>query len=259
MNESKAFLIAASLLALPAQAWAEDATGFRSYSGDRAARTQELPPYLQCVPYARQQSGVQIYGDAHSWWDQAAGRYERGHEPRVGAVMHFPPHRNMRLGHVAAVSRILDSRRVLLRHANWSPINGRRGQIENDVLAVDVSPGNDWSSVRVWYDPIQDLGRTAWPVSGFIYGDGVPPAGNTTLVNASVPDPVRRETSPEFRSAFADFAKEARVAKRTRSATADRGKFPAKQYREARRHAARPVRGDAAPADRIAAAIALYE
>jgi hypothetical protein len=67
------------------------------------------------------------------------------------------------------VSRVIDSRTVLLRHANWSPINGVRGQTENDVRAVDVSDANDWSAVRVWYAPIQDLGTTHWPVDGFIY------------------------------------------------------------------------------------------
>jgi surface antigen len=131
----------------------------------------ELPPYLQCVPYARQVSGINIFGDAHTWWDQADGRYSRGHKPRIGAVMAFRPHGNMRLGHVAAVSKIIDSRTVLLRHANWSPIDGRRGQVENDVRAIDVSPENDWSEVRVWYAPLQDIGKTAWPVEGFIYGD----------------------------------------------------------------------------------------
>jgi len=129
----------------------------------------DLPPYLQCVPYARQVTGVSIYGDARTWWDQAAGHYARGTEPRVGAVMTFKPYGQMTLGHVAAVSKIIDSRTVLLRHANWSPINGRRGQIENDVAAVDVSPDNDWSEVRVWFDPIQNLGTTHWPVQGFIY------------------------------------------------------------------------------------------
>lgn len=128
-----------------------------------------LPPYLQCVPYARQVSGIQIHGDARTWWEQAEGRYARGSAPKVGAVMTFRPHGNMELGHVAAVSRIIDSRTVLLRHANWSPINGRRGQIEDDVAAVDVSPNNDWSEVRVWFDPIQNLGTTHWPVEGFIY------------------------------------------------------------------------------------------
>lgn len=136
------------------------------YGDDSGAEPQ---PYLQCVPYAREVSGIQIYGDAWTWWDQAAGRYARGHTPRVGAVMAFEPYGNMTLGHVAAVSRVIDSRTVLLRHANWSPIDGRRGHIENDVEAVDVSPDNDWSQVRVWYAPIQSLGSTAWPVAGFIY------------------------------------------------------------------------------------------
>ena len=149
-------------------------------------------PYLQCVPYARQVSGIGIYGDALTWWDQAAGRYARGHQPRVGAVMSFRPYGGMELGHVAAVSRIIDSRTVLLRHANWSPINGRRGQIEKDVRAVDVSPENDWSEVRVWYAPIADLGTTRWPVNGFIYNEK--PRKNerlTVLASAGEASPVR--------------------------------------------------------------------
>nr|WP_310532505.1 CHAP domain-containing protein [Novosphingobium sp.] len=126
---------------------------------------------LQCVPYARTVSGIQIYGDAHTWWGQAAGKYARGDRPKVGAVMAFKPYGRMELGHVAAVSQIIDSRTVLLRHANWSLINGARGQIENDVRAVDVSEGNDWSKVRVWFAPIQGIGGTAWPVQGFIYNE----------------------------------------------------------------------------------------
>jgi surface antigen len=138
--------------------------------GDGApADTSGALPYLQCVPYARQVSGIQLYGDAHTWWDQAAGRYDRGSIPRTGAVMSFHPYGAMRLGHVAMVSRVIDSRTVLLRHANWSPINGMRGQREDDVRAVDVSDANDWSEVRVWFAPIQDLGTTHWPVDGFIY------------------------------------------------------------------------------------------
>jgi hypothetical protein len=45
------------------------------------ADTSGALPYLQCVPYARQVSGIQLYGDAHTWWDQAAGRYDRGFTP----------------------------------------------------------------------------------------------------------------------------------------------------------------------------------
>ena len=134
------------------------------------AAVDGLPPYLQCVPYARAVSGIQIYGDAHTWWNQAEGRYARGDRPKAGAIMAFRPNGNSRLGHVAAVSKVIDSRTVLIRHANWSPINGRRGQIEDNVRAVDVSPDNDWSAVRVWYGPSRALGTTQWPLAGFIYG-----------------------------------------------------------------------------------------
>jgi len=133
-----------------------------------------LPPYLQCVPYAREVTGIQIRGDAYTWWGQAEGRYARGFWPKVGAVMALRPHGNSHLGHVAAVSRIVDDRTILIRHANWSPINGRRGQIEDNVKVIDVSPANDWSEVRVWYAPIQALGGSVWPVQGFIY-PGKPP------------------------------------------------------------------------------------
>lgn len=125
--------------------------------------------YLQCVPYARQLTGIQIYGDAHTWWNQAEGRYARGFQPKVGAVMAFRPYGNSTLGHVAAVSRVIDRRTILVSHANWSPIEGRRGQIEDNVRVVDVSPNNDWSLVRVWYAPLQALGASHWPVEGFIY------------------------------------------------------------------------------------------
>ncbi|MDE2436847.1 MAG: CHAP domain-containing protein [Sphingomonadales bacterium] len=141
-----------------------------------------LPPYLQCVPYARQVSGIAIYGDAWTWWSQAEGHYARGYRPKVGAVMVFKPHGNSTLGHVAAVSRIVDARTVLVRHANWSPINGRRGQIEDNVKVVDVSPDNDWSEVRVWYAPIDDLGGSHWPIEGFIY-PGKPKRGELHLAS----------------------------------------------------------------------------
>ena len=169
---------------------------------------QELPPYLQCVPYAREVSGIAIYGDAHTWWEQAAGRYDRGNKPRVGAVMAFVPHRNMRLGHVAAVSRVIDSRTVLLDHANWSPINGERGQIERNVKAIDVSPNNDWSQVRVWYHPLQDVGVTPWPVHGFIYPDGKaraqPRRQFAQATPRPAPQPTRQEPSKAFLTAFSD-------------------------------------------------------
>lgn len=129
--------------------------------------------YLQCVPYARELSGVEIYGDAHLWWDKAAGNYERGQRPVKGAVLSLPSYGAMQLGHVAVVTKIIDNRNILISHANWSPINGRRGQIENKVAARDVSAKGDWSQVRIYYAPIDDLGTTAFPVNGFIYPKNV--------------------------------------------------------------------------------------
>ncbi len=75
----------------------------------------------------------------------------------------------MRSGHVAVVSQVLTDRIVQVTHANWSTIAGHRGQVENDVTVVDVSPKGDWSQVKVWYDPAGDLGTTVYPTYGFIY------------------------------------------------------------------------------------------
>lgn len=124
---------------------------------------------LQCVPYARALTGIEIRGDAYSWWDQAEGRYDRGQQPKVGAVMSFRPHGAMRLGHIAAVRKIVDNRTVLVSHANWSVIDGQRGHIEENIRVVDASADNDWSLVQVWYAPTNALGTTLWPLNGFIY------------------------------------------------------------------------------------------
>jgi surface antigen len=126
--------------------------------------------FLQCVPYARQISGVSIHGNAWTWWAQAEGRYQRGNAPKIGAVMSFQRTARMPLGHVATVSAVLSDREVLLTHANWS----RPGGIERNVRAVDVSAAGDWSRVKVWYAPIGDLGTSAYPVNGFIYPGDAP-------------------------------------------------------------------------------------
>ncbi|MFZ5749365.1 MAG: CHAP domain-containing protein [Pseudomonadota bacterium] len=126
--------------------------------------------FWQCVPFAREVSGIEIYGNALTWWSQAAGKYARGDVPQVGAVMSFAPTSRMRLGHVAMVSKIIGDREVLLTHANWS----RPGGIEHNVRAVDVSVAGDWSEVKVWYAPIGDLGSSVYPVNGFIYADESP-------------------------------------------------------------------------------------
>jgi len=125
--------------------------------------------YWQCVPFARLMSGIQIFGDARTWWGQAAGKYDTGSAPKIGAVLSFKPTGRMNLGHVAFVSQVLTDRVIQVTHANWSVMNGTRGQVERDVTVVDVSPAGDWTQVKVWYDPIRDLGSTVYPTHGFIY------------------------------------------------------------------------------------------
>ena len=165
------------------------------------AQAQALYEGLQCVPYARQLSGVQIYGDAHTWWGQAQGKYGTGRTPKFGAVLAFKPHGRMQLGHVGAVSKIIDNRTILMSHANWSTINGTRGHIENNVQVVDVSERNDWSRVRVWYTPIGALGTTEWPTHGFIYPDkapkAMPPAGSPVQYAAQSPAKPAAKPAPK--------------------------------------------------------------
>ena len=144
--------------------------------------------FWQCAPYARTISGVNIFGNALTWWSQAAGKYARGVVPKKGAVMSFAATARMRLGHVATVSQVISDRVVLLTHANWS----RRGQVERDVRAVDVSAAGDWSKVKVWFASNGDLGTSSYPVNGFIYAGGAPKAGDMPRVTiaASSPAPV---------------------------------------------------------------------
>lgn len=127
---------------------------------------------LQCAPFARDVSGIEIFGNAGTWWGQAAGKYARGNEPKIGAVIAFKPTRSMPIGHVGMVSKIVSDREVLIDHANWSVINGHRGQIERGARVLDVSAAGDWSEVRVWYAPVKGLGTSSYPLYGFIYKDG---------------------------------------------------------------------------------------
>ena len=154
-------------------------------AGAMPVRAASLLDYVgQCVPFARQASGIQIYGDAWTWWDQADGRYRRGHAPREGAVIAFAKQARLPLGHVAVVSRIVERRVLMLTHANWSRQNGRRGHAEQDVTLYDVSTDNDWSEVRVWYRDTNGLGSTIYRVNGFIYSPDRPASG----LSAAQPD-----------------------------------------------------------------------
>jgi surface antigen len=153
----------------------------------------------ECVPFARAASGIQIYGDAWTWWDQAEGRYRRGYVPAEAAVIVFARSERLPLGHVAVVSRVVDNRVVMVTHANWSRINGERGHVEQDVTLTDISPGNDWSEVRVWYRGMDGLGSTAYPVYGFIYGTPV-----SRQIARARPAPDLTGSQPDYIGALID-------------------------------------------------------
>jgi surface antigen len=140
--------------------------------------------YWQCVPFARMISGIELFGDAWTWWRQAPGKYAQGFAPKAGAVLVFKPNGVMNKGHVAVVSQVLTDRVIQVTHANWSVIDGSRGQVEKDVTVVDVSAAGDWSQVKVWYDPARDLGSTVYPTYGFIYQTAQSAAGGAAQTAA---------------------------------------------------------------------------
>jgi surface antigen len=144
---------------------------------------------LQCVPYARVVSGIDLRGDAWKWWNAAAGAYERGHAPRLGAVLVFRKHGHMRLGHVAVVAKMIDSRTMMIDHANWGPRGAGRGTVSKMVPLRDVSASNDWSQVQVWNAITRDFGTQTYPTYGFIYPRGQHPLAHEPSV-ADLPEDV---------------------------------------------------------------------
>ncbi|MFC3558182.1 CHAP domain-containing protein [Sphingomonas qilianensis] len=167
------------------------------------AQSASLLDYVgECVPFARAASGIQIYGNAWTWWDQADGRYRRGETPRVGAVIVFEKSAQLRLGHVAVVSRVVTRRVLMITHANWSRQNGERGHAEQDVTLTDVSPNNDWTSVKVWYRDRDGLGGSIYPVYGFIYGN--PDAAAPRALARAVPAPELTGRNPDYVGALID-------------------------------------------------------
>ena len=130
---------------------------------------------LECVPFARAASGIQLYGDAHTWWDQAPGQYGRSSQPVPGGVLVFRRTTRLNAGHVSVVRQVVSDREITVSQANWV-----RGRITRDEPVVDVSPGNDWTAVRVWWEPSRSLGASPYPTYGFI----VPGRARSGLVAA---------------------------------------------------------------------------
>jgi surface antigen len=123
---------------------------------------------LQCVPYARAHSDVKIYGDADTWWDQAAGKYPRSSAPAKGAVMVLNNYAGPTRAHVAVVRRLVSSREIRVDHANWLD----DGSIYVNDPVEDVSSDNNWPLVRVFNLKTGGWGGRVYPVQGFINGSG---------------------------------------------------------------------------------------
>ncbi|WP_246588037.1 CHAP domain-containing protein [Paracoccus bogoriensis] len=132
----------------------------------QAAARRAQGQRVWCVPFARDLSGIDLRGNAGTWWNAAQGVYARGKEPQVGAVMVFSAGRNLRVGHLAVVSEVVSPREIRIDHANWE-----RNRVTLRQRVVDVSPRNDWSMVRVESVP-GTLGRP-YSISGFVYNQRV--------------------------------------------------------------------------------------
>ncbi len=141
---------------------------------------------IQCVPFARAASGINLQGDALTWWDKAAGIYARGSRPEAGSVLAFRANRAMRLGHVAVVSKVINSREIEIDQAHWAQ-NG----VSRNIAVIDVSPANDWTAVRVALGRQGSFG-SIYPTHGFIYNR----SAATTLADASAPHAIPLNPAP---------------------------------------------------------------
>jgi hypothetical protein len=168
---------------------ADDPTLFPGYEGDHTPSTVEGTA-LQCVPYARDHSGVNIHGDAYTWWDKAAGLYARGNAPLLGSVMVLNGYAGRHRAHVAVVRRIVTEREIDIDHANWLD----DGAVYVNDPVIDVSADNDWTQVKVWNIRTGSWGSKIYRVQGFI---GPGPASANPVVAAYHPpalsDPIGRQ------------------------------------------------------------------
>lgn len=146
------------------------------------ARVTNRRANLQCVPFARRESGVEIYGNANTWWRQASDRYETAEAPSESAVMVLRGYATDRRGHVAVVKEVVSPRLIIVDHANW--LNG--GEITRDVPIMDVSEAGDWSEVRVWHVPGRHWGARTYRVQGFILNILTDAAREQAVQEASV-------------------------------------------------------------------------
>ena len=174
---------------------------------------------LQCVPFARENSGIELSGNAGTWWNNATGLYERGARPEVGSILNFRATGRMRMGHVAVVTNVISPRHIEIDHANW----GAPGRISRNIDVVDVSPSNDWTDVRVALSQSDEYG-SVYPTYGFIYDR--PDHGTMVANNAPMPAPTLRSAPTNSLDLDADVSAPEEVAE----AASDDDGSPAPRY-----------------------------
>ncbi|MFM8681569.1 MAG: CHAP domain-containing protein [Alphaproteobacteria bacterium] len=187
----------AHVAAAPARAGPPPQVEARRQQDARAQRAQAArqpavqPPVPsgrgQCVAYVHAHSAFRIQANAHMWWTRAAGIHARGSAPEAGSVLSFRSVRGMSLGHVALVSRVVDSREIEIDQNNWLGVGPARG-----ASVIDVSPNNDWTAVRVENRPGARVYGRVYPTDGFIHARA--PGSEPPMVAARQPEqPPRRE------------------------------------------------------------------
>jgi hypothetical protein len=71
----------------------------------------------------------------------------------------------------------------MVTQANWV-----HHRVTEDQLVLDVSPDGDWSRVRVWWPPANQMGTTEYDIFGFIRPEH--PSGHDRIL-AAVPGAIR--------------------------------------------------------------------
>ncbi len=122
---------------------------------------------MQCVPYAREISGISIYGDAYTWWYQTPD-HKRGTLPKKGAILVLSKSKKLSRGHLAVVKEIINPRKILVEHTNWGSDFETRRVIYKTMMVEDLSISNNWARVRFWNKDINAFGLP-YDAYGFIY------------------------------------------------------------------------------------------
>ncbi|MCQ8279583.1 CHAP domain-containing protein [Acetobacteraceae bacterium KSS8] len=153
---------------------------------------------IQCVAFAKSNSDIELSGNAANWWQNAEGVYARGSAPEVGSVLNFRANGRMRLGHVAVVTNVVNSRTIQIDQSHWNA----RG-ISRDVSVIDVSENNDWTAVRVELGHNGTFG-SIYPTYGFIYAR--PDTGRMVTARSDVIAPKLGAAPSDLRGTVSEVA-----------------------------------------------------